>query len=97
MAWPWPDAMKINKFHTYVGSPSSSANCDTGADQVWVYTGADWIKYYYYKASRTLNYWCVNGDATHTELTDDIVIPCGSGFFFVRAATSATTVSFKRD
>ena len=97
MAWPWPDAMKINKFHTYVGSPSSSASCDLAADQIWVYTGYDWIKYYYYKASRSLNYWCVNGDAEHKELTDDKVIPCGSGFFFVRANTTATTVSFKRD
>ena len=97
MAWPWPDAMKINKFHTYVGAPSSSANCDGNADQVWVYTGATWIKYYYYKASRSLSYWCVDGDAEHKELTDDKVIPCGSGFFFVRANTTATTVSFKRD
>ena len=97
MTWPWPDAMKINKFHTYVAAPSSSAFCDGNADQVWVFTGSDWIKYYYYKASRSLNYWCVNGDDSHTELTDDKVIPCGSGFFFVRANTSATTVSFKRD
>ena len=78
-----------------VGNPLGATSAIGTADQIWTYDGHTWTKYYYYKRGSTVK-WCLAGGTT--EIGDDITVPAGSAFFFVRstAASGATTIAFER-
>lgn len=93
---PWPMDIKIADFSNYYASgsvPAGTTSIGDGADQIWLYDqSTGWSKYYYYKRGANLR-WCAQGSTT--AVADDVVIPAGKGFFFVRATGSAqATLSF---
>ena len=100
MAWPWPESLKIKDITKYYENPTGQNKPDSiNCDKVLVYTGSDWIKYYYYKKNLTATpYWVLSTDTTYQEIKDDVKIDCGSGFFFYRAnnAKGDTIISFDR-
>ena len=99
MAWPWPDAMKIKDFSKFNSAPIASGKSDTTSDQIWVFNGASWTKYFYYTSNPrnpALSKWVLVDDSTFTEIGDDKVIEHGKGFFFRRASGKAATISFDR-
>ena len=104
MTFPWPVAMKVKEFGKYMVAAdrkygASTSKSDAG-DNIWVYNGASWTKYYAYKGKgMTDGRWCVVGDTTYEEIGDNIVINPGQGFYFVRpsTATANTTITFSLD
>ena len=79
------------------GASSDKANA---GDNIWVYTGYDWIKYYAYKGKGMAEgKWCVVGDKTYEEIPDTAIIKAGQAFFFVRPATATadTEITFTLD
>ena len=83
-----------------VAAPYGAQKIGPGGDQIWTYTGYDWIKYFYYAPNSRKpaeGYWVLSTDAEHKELGDDVIVNPGSAFFFVRSSSSDATISFSRD
>ena len=100
MAYPWPEAMKIKDFTKFNSAPYGAQKIGPGGDQIWTYTGYEWIKYFYYAPNSRKpaeGYWVLSTDTEHKELGDDVTVNPGSAFFFVRSSSSAATISFSRD
>ena len=95
MAYPWPEPMKIKTFTQYIDIPKGQATAVTTADQIWVYENGAWTKYFYYVKRGAGNIWC-RADSPATEVGDDVVIPAGSAFFFIRSTGGAGTITFAR-
>ena len=79
-----------------VAAPYGAQSAGNVSDQIWTYTGADWVKYFYYTPNArkpTEGYWCLSTDSSHQELPDTLVLKPGQSFFFVRSSNSATSIT----
>ena len=104
MTFPWPVAMKVKDFGKYMVDADrkygASTSKSAAGDNIWIFTGSSWTKYYAYKGKgMTEGRWCASDDTSYEEIGDDVVINPGQAFFFVRptTATANTTITFSLD
>ena len=89
VCYPWPVDFAIDDFKNCVDVPFGRPSLDAAADQVHVWTGMSWDKYYY---NSDLNGFVKDGE---DEITKDKV-PAGQGVFFRRSARGDGTLTFTR-
>ena len=88
VAYPWPVPFKIDDFKNCIDTPYGRPHLANTADQVHVWTGGSWDKYWY---SSTLNGFTKDG----TSITTD-TIPVGQGVFFLRSSRGNGTLTFTK-
>lgn len=73
MTNPWPSPLGIAQFKNSITNPKTGVTLNNNVDQVHLWTGSSWTKYFNYTAVGYVK------DGETTETTD--VIPLGMGFF----------------
>jgi len=73
MTNPWPSTLSIAAFTTALTNPKTGTTLNNNVDQVHLWTGSSWTKYYNYTGVGYVK------DGQITETTD--MIPVGAGFF----------------
>lgn len=89
-AYPWPTSIAISNFYNYVSVPKSGTGANNLTDQVHVWGGAAWKKYFH---SRSLGGYASADDTT--KLTED-KIESATCFFFRRPGSATATITFPR-
>ena len=90
IAYPWPTDLSIATFHENVDVPKSGTGANALTDQVHVWTGTNWKKYFH---SKSLGGYVAADKAT--ELTTD-KISAGTCFFFKRPGSAVATLTFAK-
>ena len=75
-----------------VDKPKGAAKIGDNADQMWVWSGSSWKKYFYSSGRGSkVTGWCAEDNVV--EITPD-KIGVGQGFFFRRASSADGTLTF---
>lgn len=87
VAYPWPVSFKIKDFLGCIDKPYGRTAIGGLADQVHVWTGMNWAKYYY---NTTAGGFVKEGETT---ITED-AIEAGQGVFFLRSSRGDGVLTF---
>ena len=90
LAYPWPTELEISTFYNCVSVPKSGTGANNLTDQIHVWTGSNWKKYFH---SKSLGGYAA-ADNTTVLTTDKIT--AGTCFFFKRPGSATATITFAK-
>ena len=89
LTYPWPVEIKIDDIKNCIDVPYGMTSLNGAADQIHVWTGMAWDKYFYHS---NLKGFVKSGE---NAITTDVIEP-GEGFFFLRSMRGNGTLTFTK-